>query len=309
MSDRSSLTSQAVKIELALGGVRLRALSVGGDGEPVVILHGFTGSAESMESVAESLRVNYAVFLLELIGHGGSESPPDVEHYEMNACADQIVRAVEMLGLCRPHLLGYSMGGRAAIAAAVRRPDHFASLVLVGATAGIADRDLRRERIQADRALADRIERGDLDRFIDEWMALPIFSTQSSLGESALARARAQRLRNQPAGLANSLRGMGAGAQAPLFDELDRIKVPVLLVVGGLDLKFQTIASSLKTSFHDAKVEIIPNVGHAAHLEAPAEFGEITSSFLESVGGLASTDASRAADERIRNKPSQPSSL
>jgi 2-succinyl-6-hydroxy-2,4-cyclohexadiene-1-carboxylate synthase len=265
-----------------VGGLRLRAVEAGA-GAPVLVLHGFTGDAESMESVSEGLRASYRVVRLELVGHGGSDSPEDIRFYSMPDCARQIAVAVAGLDLERPHLLGYSMGGRAALAAAIAHPNRFASLVLVGATAGIADARMRDERIQSDRHLADRIETEGLDRFVDEWMALPIFASQSRLGEDALGRARAQRLRNSEHGLANSLRGMGAGAQFPLFEELRNIKIPVLLVVGDEDEKFKAIAEALEARLPDARTAILPRAGHAAHLEAPAEFASHVSDFLADI--------------------------
>jgi 2-succinyl-6-hydroxy-2,4-cyclohexadiene-1-carboxylate synthase len=266
-----------------VGAVRLRAI-VEGQGDPVLILHGFTGAAESMESVAQALLDKHCVVRLELIGHGGSDSPVARDGYAMSACAEQIASASRALGLERPHLLGYSMGGRAAIATAVANPEAYSSLVLVGATAGIESSSHRHERILADEALADRIERDGIETFVDEWMALPIFASQSCLGLEAIGRARAQRLRNKIVGLANSLRGMGAGAQEPLFEELGRFGGPALLVVGERDEKFQGIAKKLEAAFPNARTEIISGVGHAAHLEAPDAFGKVVSTFLDALG-------------------------
>jgi 2-succinyl-6-hydroxy-2,4-cyclohexadiene-1-carboxylate synthase len=275
--------------------VRLRAIVDGavvgegtgnGEGETVLVLHGFTGSAQSMETVSAALGNQYRVIRLELIGHGGSASPTEVDPYAMTSCAEQIVEVARQLSLRRPHLVGYSMGGRAAIAAAVAAPNLFSSLVLIGATAGIADPVLRKERIAADCALADRIESTPLSEFVDAWMALPIFASQSSLGARALKRARTQRMANEKIGLANSLRGMGAGAQQPFFDQLGSITAPVLLVVGEADAKFRAIATSLEAQLHDARVAIIPGVGHAVHLEAPDAFGKRISDFLAELSAI-----------------------
>ncbi len=269
---------------LEVEGIRLRAVVDGpGTGRPVLVLHGFTGSAESMAGVAAPLAEAYRVARLELVGHGESDAPDDVAPYAMDACARQIAQAAKALGFERPHLVGYSMGGRAALAAAVAHPDRFASVTLVGATAGIADEADRAARIAADEALADRIEREGLESFVDHWMALPIFASQSRLGGDFLARARAERLRQRPRGLANSLRGMGAGAQAPVWDALDRVTAPVLLVVGGEDAKFRAIAAALSAAIRDARTTIIEGAGHAAHLEDPEAFAEALRGFLAGI--------------------------
>ncbi|MFO0690159.1 MAG: 2-succinyl-6-hydroxy-2,4-cyclohexadiene-1-carboxylate synthase [Myxococcota bacterium] len=269
------------------GGLRLHAVVDGeldgrANGPELLVLHGFTGSAESMAGVAEGLADFARVARLELVGHGASDAPDDVAAYSMDACAVQIAEAARALGFARPWLLGYSMGGRAALAAALARPEAFAGLVLVGATAGLADPAQRRERIAADRALADSIERDGLERFVDAWMAQPLFASQARLGEAALEQARRQRLANRPRGLANSLRGMGAGAQTPLHDRLAGYAAPVLLVVGEEDAKFRAIAADLARALPDARVEIVAEAGHAAHLEAPKDFARVVRAFVAS---------------------------
>ncbi len=279
---------RAVLDDVREGGSDGESGAARGGRESVLVLHGFTGAAESMQCVVPSLIDRYRVVRLELIGHGGSDAPAREEAWKMSACAEQISRVVDVLELDRPHLLGYSMGGRAAIAAAVARPDRFRSLTLIGATAGIPDPGLRRERIEADRALADRIEGEGIEAFVDAWMALPIFSSQAKLGPEARARARAERLRNDPTALARSLRGMGAGAQAPLFDRLARYPGPVLLVVGERDPKFRAIATELEAGFRDARVRVIEGAGHAAHLEAPDAFGAVLRAFLSTIPSAAS---------------------
>lgn len=277
------------------GGLRLHALvdafdpseavaakpTAGRTARPdLLVLHGFTGSAESMESIARALAPDARVARLELVGHGESDAPEALAPYAMDACVTQIAAAARALGLERPYLLGYSMGGRAALAAAVARPEAFAGLLLVGATAGIADPAARAERIAADRALADSIEQGGLERFVDAWMAQPLFASQARLGREALARARRQRLANRPQGLANSLRGMGAGAQSPLHDRLEALRLPVLLVVGEEDAKFRVIGEELAKALPAARIATIDGAGHAAHLEAPDAVAAVARAFL-----------------------------
>ena len=267
-------------------GVRLHAACDGSrDGrQAVLILHGFTGSAESMEGVAGPLLDDYFVVRLELVGHGESDAPEDVGCYSMDACVQQVLAAVGALDLGRPHLIGYSMGGRTALSAALAKPDCFSSLTLVGATAGIADAAARRERIAADEALANRIAQEGLEAFVDHWMSIPLFASQKRLGANALGRARAERMKNSPSGLANSLRGMGSGAQTPVFDRLRRYEGPIQLVVGDEDKKFQDIAAVLEAGCFDARTAIVSESGHAAHLEQPEAFAVLVKDFLARAG-------------------------
>ena len=286
----SPAAEQRVFVEA--GGLRLHALvdeptTARADRPELLVLHGFTGSAASMAGVACALAADARVLRLELVGHGESDAPAAPAPYAMAACAEQIVAAARVLAGARPHLLGYSMGGRAALAAALAAPDAFASLILVGATAGIADPAARAERIASDERLARSIEGHGLERFVDAWMAQPLFASQARLGPEALARARAERLAQRPHGLANSLRGMGAGAQPPLHDRLGELDLSVLLVVGEEDAKFRAIAAELARSIPRAQVAVVPGAGHAAHLEAPDRFAAIVRAFLAEVGASA----------------------
>lgn len=264
---------------VSAAGVRLHAL-VEGRGSPVLILHGFTGCAESMEGAAEGLAERHRTIRLDLVGHGRSDAPRDIAHYSMESCVEQLGAALDALGQPRVHALGYSMGGRAALALAAWQPDRVRSLLLVGASAGIEDERAWAARRRSDSALAERIERDGLERFVDHWMGLPLFASQRRRGREWLAAAREQRLNNRPHGLANSLRGMGTGAQPPLHALLPGLRVPVQWVVGGEDPKFRAIAEELARCVPGTHVTVVPGAGHAAHLENPVYFGQLARRFF-----------------------------
>jgi len=244
------------------------------------VLHGFTGRGESMEPVAAGLRGEHRVLRVDLVGHGESDAPDDPGFYTMKSCTAQLVACLDALALPSVHVLGYSMGGRSALALAAEHPGRVRSLVLVGASAGLADPTARAARVRDDQALARRIERDGLEAFVERWMALPLFASQERLGPAFLAAARAERLRNRSRGLAHSLRGMGSGAQPPLHEALAGIRCPTLLVAGALDEKFQAIARELAERLPDARVATVPDAGHACHLEQPARFLACVRAFL-----------------------------
>jgi 2-succinyl-6-hydroxy-2,4-cyclohexadiene-1-carboxylate synthase len=231
-------------------------LDVVGAGPRLVLAHGFTQTRHSWRALIERWSHDFEVVAVDLPGHGGST---DVD-------AD-VVRGAELLGASggRATYVGYSMGGRHALRLAVDRPDLVEQLVLIGASPGIAGEAERRVRAAADERLARRLERIGLDRFLEEWLAQPLFAT--------LPAARAgldDRRTNTVAGLAASLRSAGTGVQAPLWDRLVELGMPVLLVVGELDTKFAAIADDMRRAVGDnATVVTIEGAGHAAHLEDP----------------------------------------
>ncbi|MCP4039133.1 MAG: 2-succinyl-6-hydroxy-2,4-cyclohexadiene-1-carboxylate synthase [bacterium] len=265
-------------------GVRIHTRSVPcpeADATPVVVLHGFTGSTEAMRGVVSELCATRATVSIDLVGHGCSDAPDDVAQYSMERCVAQVAEVIDSLALGRPHLLGYSMGGRAALTFCTCYPERARSALLVGASAGLADPEARRVRIADDEALADHLVEVGLATFVEEWMAKALFASQARLGETALARARAERLRNRPQGLALSLRGMGTGAMAPL--DLTGLKVPSCFVAGAEDEKFIALARGYAERLERACVEIIPEAGHAAHLENPEAFGRAAREFFARV--------------------------
>jgi 2-succinyl-6-hydroxy-2,4-cyclohexadiene-1-carboxylate synthase len=275
------MTSALRRVRTA-GGVSL-AVRDEGTGPAALLLHGFTGSAETLTGVRDALRASHRVIRPDLVGHGESDAPDDDAAYTMPACVAQLLALLDALEVERADVIGYSMGGRAALSLAAAAPARVRSLALVGATPGLAAEADRAARQAADEALARRILADGVEAFVDAWMALPLFASQQRLGPEALAAARAQRLRCRAEGLAGSLRGMGTGAMPALHAALPRLAMPVLLVVGAEDTKFRDIAFEMAASIADAEVAIVAQAGHAAHLEQPAAFAEVLLGFLQGV--------------------------
>ena len=266
------------------------------DGMPVFVLHGFTGSGAAMAPLTRRLAAAGSpgpalrVIAPDLVGHGDSDSPDDLELYRVEAMADQVAALADALDCETFHLVGYSMGGRVALTLGCARPRRLRSLTLIGASAGIADRAERRRRVEADESRAQRLE-SDFEAFVDEWMADPLFAGQAALGEAHLQAARIQRLASNPQGLARSLRAGGTGQMAPLHDRLGQCNAPTLLVVGAQDTKFCVIAEQFAATLPRACIALIDGAGHAAHLEQPDATAAAIADFI--AGAEAHT-----ADER-----------
>ena len=240
-----------------------------GSGLPLIVLHGFTGDSSTMADLAVQLRDDAALVVPDLVGHGLSSAPANEADYSVDHMVSHVVAIGEQLVGDSFHLVGYSMGGRVALALACRHPELLRSLTVIGASAGLANESERAARRAADHDLAARIEREGMARFVDTWMANPLFATQTRLGAEFLERARAQRLGNSVRALACSLRAAGSGAMAPLHAGLAECGVPTVLVVGAQDPKFLRIASELVPLMPRAKLIRIGDAGHAAHLEQP----------------------------------------
>jgi len=263
---------------------RLFVRDEGGDAarDALLLLHGFTGCGETMRAAAQALPGRRHLFV-DLPGHGESDAPPDADAYAMECCTRDLLAVLDARGVARAHLLGYSLGARVALGLALAAPQRAASLLLVGARAGLAEAAARSARRRADEKLADDILARGMAWFTDYWMALPLFQSQRRLGAEFWAAAKAQRLRNRPEGLANSLRGIGLGAQPPLAESLAGLEVPALLITGALDARFGEAADELARRIPRACRAVLPQAGHAAHLENPRAFARALRRFLAAV--------------------------
>jgi 2-succinyl-6-hydroxy-2,4-cyclohexadiene-1-carboxylate synthase len=250
-----------------------------GAGAPLVLLHGFTGSAATWEPVRALLGARRRVVAVELPGHGASPAPaPSCRLPEVARAA---VAAVARLGILRADWLGYSLGGRLALQVAADHPDAVTRLVLESASPGIADDAARAARAAADDALAARLAQDGLAWFVDHWMAQLLFASQRRLDPVVLARERRVRLAQSAGGLATALRALSVGRQAPLWGRLATVATPTVVVAGADDERYVAIGRAMAARLPAARVAVVPDAGHTVHLENPVPFWSLVCRFLD----------------------------
>jgi len=252
-----------------------------GDGPPLLLLHGFTGSADTWRPLLPALARRCTTVAVDLPGHGRTDAPPDPGRYRTEAVADDLCRMLDRLSIGRAAVLGYSMGGRLALSLAMLAPERVGALVLESASPGLATEGERLARAEQDEALARRIEQDGIEAFVDDWENLPLFASVKRMPAEVRDRLRRGRLANRPHGLAASLRGMGTGVQPSWWDRLPELAVPVQLITGELDGKFCGIAERMKAALPDARLAVVPDAGHLVHVEKPELFVTIVMNFLE----------------------------
>ncbi len=267
-----------------INGITLGIEQRGEQGQPpLVLLHGFTGSAASWGAYLDTFAAHgMRVIALDMLGHGQSDAPQQAQRYSIEHCCADILAVVQALGIA-PHeavLLGYSMGGRIALYTALS--GYFRALILESASAGIEQAQEREQRRQNDERLAERIEREGVPAFVAYWEQLPLFASQQALANEVRNTVHVQRLHNRAIGLANSLRGVGTGTQPALYDQLPTFQLPVLLLAGELDQKFVATAQRMAQLLPQAELHIIEGSGHTIHLEQPAQFERHVLDFCKS---------------------------
>ncbi|WP_080875086.1 2-succinyl-6-hydroxy-2,4-cyclohexadiene-1-carboxylate synthase [Oceanobacillus timonensis] len=246
-----------------------------GKGEPILFLHGFTGTRETWREVSSCFH-NYQCILVDLPGHGETGSPIT----SMKDCCSLLAALVDQLGISQTHVVGYSMGGRTALSFAMYYPEYIASLVLESASPGLGEESARQERKEKDEQLARRILEKGVEEFVNNWQELPLFATQKQLPDKAQRKIRKERLSQNAEGLAMSLHTMGTGAQACWWDDLSQLPHPTLLIAGEEDEKFVAMNQKMQAAIPQATFLICPDAGHAVHVEKSRNFGKMVNGFL-----------------------------
>ncbi len=251
-----------------------------GDGPVLTLLHGFSQTSRCWGPFLDRLAERHRCTLVDAPGHGASG---DVRA-DLWRSGELVLEAAE-----GSVLLGYSMGARIALHAALLDAStggadragspRLRGLVLVSGTAGIDDPAERRRRREADEQLAERIERIGVERFVDEWLDLPMFQDLPPA-----VRFTAERSTGSADGLASSLRLAGTGTQEPLWDRLGDLRLPTLVLTGERDEKFTQLGERMTAALSDARHVVVPGVGHSVHLEAPDAAAEAVLAFTAALG-------------------------
>ncbi len=243
---------------------------------PLFALHGSFGRGSDWSAVAEQL--GRPVLAPDLPGHGARFTQP-AESFDATVA--------ELLDQLPPgaDLLGYSLGGRLALAvalAATARSLPIRSLVLESAHPGLAGEQAA-ARAALDDARALQLA-SDPAAFLEQFYAAPLFASFRSSGLfGATFEERIRLAQRDPAALAATLRALSPGRQPNLAPALAAAKLPTLFVSGALDTKYTELGTELAANSSHIQQAVIAGAGHNVHLEQPIAFAAAARSFWESL--------------------------
>jgi 2-succinyl-6-hydroxy-2,4-cyclohexadiene-1-carboxylate synthase len=226
----------------------------------VLFIPGFMQRGDAWRPVAELLPERYPSRLLDHAEHSFEG------------------RMAEIADARADFLVGYSLGGRLALRAALRSPSAYRGVVIVGATAGIEEGPMRVQRAEADEKLASWMEAMPIEDIVALWERQPLFADQS---ETLVDEQRPGRLSHDPRSLALLLRTAGQGTLDPVWHELRSLKVPLLAIAGARDDGYSAAAKRIASTAPDARAAIVEEAGHAPQLQQPAAVAELITEFLE----------------------------
>ncbi|MCC3529617.1 MAG: 2-succinyl-6-hydroxy-2,4-cyclohexadiene-1-carboxylate synthase [Microcoleus sp. PH2017_22_RUC_O_B] len=245
----------------------------------ILLLHGFTCDSQDFDQIISLLSQSYCCLAVDLPGHGKTKVTGDESCYNMSNTAQALIHLLDNLQIDKCLLLGYSMGGRLALYMTLHFPDRFEKVVLESASGGLKSEKDRSRRRQADSETAQNLENSNIKDFILNWYDRPLFK---SLKKSPkFEKLIESRLANNPLELAKSLRNMGTGNQPSLWEKLAQNQIPLLLLAGEDDDKFQRINAEIASLCPAATLKIIPNAGHNIHFENIDDFASVVRQFYD----------------------------
>jgi pimeloyl-ACP methyl ester carboxylesterase len=246
-----------------------------GEGEPVLLLHGWSLDHRSLEAIGTALSARYRVLNFDRRGFGNSPAPADLSR-EVNDIAS-IARALD---LPRLHLLGVSQGTRVALRYAARWPGRVASLILQGAALdGYAPEEKPGEAIPIAR-FRELAQTGQIDTLREEWLRHPMMTEGVSDDETrALLRDCVRCYRGEDLCI-----GGPALPAVDLAPALAGVQAPALILSGALETAARRAhAQRLAACLPEAREVVIDKAGHLATLTAAGVCQRHILDFLDGV--------------------------
>ena len=256
---------------IVVNGVRI-ACRVGGQGPPMLLLHGLGGSHDDWRRQFDVFARRYRVIAPDLRGFGDSErrEPFTVQQYARDAAA-----LIVALGAGRAHVVGLSMGGAVAIELALSAPDRVAGLVLANTAPNFELRDWERRYMGFSRfLLALLFGVGGVARLF----ARAVFPAphQERLRQRLMERASHTSRWVYMASLRSLIRWDAE-------DRLSKVRAPTLVVGGEHDYTDIHEKRRWAAKIPGAQVAMLPGSRHRSELDAPEAFNETVVRFLDSV--------------------------
>ncbi len=243
--------------------------------ETIVFAHGLLMSGRLFANQVNALKDRYRCITFDFRGQG--QSGVTASGYDMETLSEDAAALIEALRCAPCHFMGLSMGGFVGMRLAIRRPELLKSLVLLETS--------------ADPEPQENIGRYRLLNFVARWLGLklvadrvmPILFGQKFLNDPGRAKEKEQwRARvsaNHRIGITRAVKGVIE--RAGVYDQLDRIRIPTLIIVGDQDVAtVPAKAERMHARIRGSKLVVIPGAGHSSTVEEPAAVNAALEAFL-----------------------------
>ena len=259
-----------------VNGVRLYYEVHGDSGEPLVLVHGYTGDITDWRHQLPEFSRTHRVLTMELRGHGRSEAPSDRSSYTVEQMASDVEALVDQVGFERYHLLGHSMGGAVVQEIALRSPQRLLSLILHDTS--------YRFGLMADSAVEDwwksRMALAEAGKMAELAELPPPVPPPPHMPAERLEETKVRLSKMSPDAFIGAWQGLvgwqGTKARA------SAISTPTLIIYGDLDAPALIQGMTrLAEVIPNARVEVIPETAHSPQQERPELFNRALRRHLE----------------------------
>jgi len=250
-----------------------------GNGLPLLLIHGFTGSHKSFDEISKYLQQFFKIIRIDLAGHGKSMSQ-DASFFSFENSIKSILKILDDLRLIKVNILGYSLGGRNAMHFVSKFQERVNKLIVCSSSYGLKNQLEKDKRINSDQKLIDLLENNNLKEFVKLWESLPLWDSEKRLSIEKIKKHKKIRLSNNPFGLALNLKHQGQGKQNNLLSELKKIKNETLILYGEKDDKYKKISTKLDKTIRNSKTIMVPESGHNIILENPIYVSRAVKNFI-----------------------------
>jgi pimeloyl-ACP methyl ester carboxylesterase len=240
----------------------------GGRGPAVLLGHGYSATGRMWDGQRAALGDRYRIVSWDMRGHGQTDSPDDPAQYSTPLIVADMRALLRHCGVERAVFGGLSLGGYVALAFSLAHPEMVRALVICDSGPGYRNAEARATwNARAHERAAELEARG-----------LEALAGRSREMREAMGHHRSAQ------GLAHAARGMLAQEGSAVIDGLGTIRVPTLIVVGDRDQPFLAPCEYMAKKIPGARLEVIPDAGHAANLDQPAHFNRVLGGFLDGLG-------------------------
>ena len=245
-----------------------------GEGEVIVLLHGFCGSSSYWEQVQPVLAQHYRVICPDLRGHGSTGAP--IGAYTIEQMGDDVAGLMEQLGITKYILLGHSLGGYVTLSLVQRYAHVLSGFGLIHSTGHSDNPETMEKRL----ASVASINANGMTAFVDGFVPGLFAPRQLEKNNEALLRVKEIAYKTPPQGAIGSL--MAMRERPSRCDVMSASVLPLMLVAGGED-PILTVKRVFTTDREGVTQVIIDGAGHMSMFEAPEQLASIIKQFGDSV--------------------------
>ncbi|XP_022776671.1 protein PHYLLO, chloroplastic isoform X13 [Durio zibethinus] len=268
------------------------------EGSLIVFLHGFLGTNEEWVPIMHAISGSARCISVDLPGHGvtkiknhGDDKDAQPPTLSIEIVADLLSKLIEHITPGKVTLVGYSMGARIALYMALMFSDKIEGAVILSGNPGLEDTVARKIRRAKDDSRARSLVTHGLELFLNTWYSGGLWMSLRSHPYFNQTVAR-RSLHDDVRGLARVLSDLSTGRQPSLWEDLKHCKRPLMLIVGEKDEKFKKVAQKMWHKIGHGSIDrddpvsklhemvVVPNCGHAVHLENPLSIIRLVRQFL-----------------------------